>query len=47
MINSDRIFTSSHRVEDVNAALLLKMLDAFVGQRAACENLRMYVEAAK
>jgi Holliday junction DNA helicase RuvB len=43
----DRIITSERRPEDIDAALRPKTLDEFVGQRAARENLRVFIEAAK
>ncbi|WP_219895166.1 Holliday junction branch migration DNA helicase RuvB [Aquisediminimonas profunda] len=47
MTDDDRILTSSHRPEDVDAALRPKTLDEFVGQKAARENLRVFIEAAR
>ena len=47
MIDDDRILTSSRRPEDVDAALRPKTLDEFVGQKAARENLRVFIEAAR
>ena len=47
MTDEDRILTSSRRPEDVDAALRPKTLDEFVGQRAARENLRVFIEAAR
>ena len=47
MTDADRILTASRRPEDVDAALRPKSLDDFVGQKAARENLRIFVEAAK
>ncbi|MDT0574619.1 Holliday junction branch migration DNA helicase RuvB [Croceicoccus sp. F390] len=41
------ILASGKQPEDVDAALRPKTLDEFVGQRAARENLRVFVEAAK
>jgi Holliday junction DNA helicase RuvB len=43
----ERIITGDRRPEDVDAALRPKTLDEFVGQRAARENLRVFIEAAK
>jgi Holliday junction DNA helicase RuvB len=43
----DRILTPSRRPEDVDAALRPKTLDEFVGQKAARENLRVFIQAAK
>ena len=45
--DTDRILTSSRRPEDVDAALRPKTLDEFVGQKAARENLRVFIEAAR
>ena len=47
MTDDDRILTSSRRPEDVDAALRPKTLDEFVGQKAARENLRVFIEAAR
>ncbi len=47
MSEEDRILTSSRRPEDVDAALRPKTLDEFVGQKAARENLRVFIEAAR
>ena len=47
MTDADRILTSSRRPEDVDAALRPKSLDEFVGQKAARENLRVFIEAAR
>ena len=47
MTDSDRILTSQRRAEDVDAALRPKSLDEFVGQQAARENLRIFIEAAR
>lgn len=47
MTDGDRILTSSRRPEDVDAALRPKTLDDFVGQKAARENLRVFIEAAR
>lgn len=45
--DDDRLLTSSRRPEDVDAALRPKSLDEFVGQKAARENLRIFIEAAR
>ena len=47
MTDSDRLLTASRRLEDVDAALRPKSLDDFVGQQAARENLRVFIEAAR
>ena len=46
-MTEDRLLTSSRRPEDVDAALRPKTLDEFVGQKAARENLRVFIEAAR
>ncbi|HEX6376859.1 MAG TPA: Holliday junction branch migration DNA helicase RuvB [Allosphingosinicella sp.] len=46
-MEQERIITGERRPEDVDAALRPKTLDDFVGQKAARENLRVYIEAAK
>jgi holliday junction DNA helicase RuvB len=47
MTADDRLTTPSRRPEDVDAALRPKTLDEFVGQKAARENLRIFIEAAR
>jgi len=47
MTDNDRILAASRRAEDVDAALRPKTLDEFVGQKAARENLRVFIDAAK
>ncbi len=46
-MTDDRILTASRRPEDVDAALRPKSLDEFVGQKAARENLRVFIDAAR
>ncbi|HEX8387702.1 MAG TPA: Holliday junction branch migration DNA helicase RuvB [Sphingomonas sp.] len=46
-MTDDRILSPARRPEDVDAALRPKSLDDFVGQRAARENLRVFIQAAK
>jgi len=43
----DRILAPVRKPEDVDAALRPKTLDEFVGQKAARENLRVFIQAAK
>ena len=47
MTDTDRILNAEKRPEDVDAALRPKNLDEFVGQKAARENLRIFIQAAK
>jgi Holliday junction DNA helicase RuvB len=47
MTDVDRLTTPERRPEDLDAALRPKTLDDFVGQKAARENLRVFIEAAK
>ena len=47
MTDADRILSASRKPEDLDAALRPKTLDEFVGQRAARENLRVFIDAAK
>jgi Holliday junction DNA helicase RuvB len=47
MTDPDRLTTPERRPEDLDAALRPKTLDEFVGQKAARENLRVFIEAAK
>jgi Holliday junction DNA helicase RuvB len=42
-----RLTTPDRQPEDLDAALRPKTLDEFVGQRAARENLRVFIQAAK
>ncbi len=46
-MTDDRILTAARRAEDVDIALRPKTLDEFVGQRAARDNLRVFIDAAK
>ncbi|QGP79467.1 Holliday junction branch migration DNA helicase RuvB [Sphingobium sp. CAP-1] len=46
-MTDDRLITPARRPEDVDAALRPKSLDEFVGQQAARENLRIFIQAAK
>ena len=47
MTDPARITTPERRPEDLDAALRPKTLDEFVGQKAARENLRVFIDAAK
>jgi Holliday junction DNA helicase RuvB len=47
MTDTDRILSGEKRPEDVDAALRPKTLDDFVGQKAARENLRVFIDAAR
>ena len=47
MTDPDRIITGDRRPEDLDAALRPKTLDDFIGQQAARENLRVFIQAAK
>ena len=46
-MTDDRLLTPARRPEDVDAALRPKSLDEFVGQQAAREKLRIFIQAAK
>ncbi len=46
-MNEDRLTTPDRQPEDIDAALRPKSLDEFVGQKAARENLRVFITAAK
>ena len=46
-MTDDRLIDASRRPEDIDAALRPKSLDDFVGQRAARENLRVFIQAAR
>ena len=47
MTDADRILTAQRKPDDIDAALRPKSLDEFVGQEAARENLRVFIEAAR
>ena len=47
MTDVDRIISGDRRPEDLDAALRPKTLDDFVGQKAARDNLRVFIQAAK
>ena len=47
MTDDDRLLTPARKPDDVDAALRPKSLDEFVGQKAARENLRVFIAAAK
>ncbi|MFM8542789.1 MAG: AAA family ATPase, partial [Chakrabartia sp.] len=47
MSEDDRLLAAERRPEDVDAALRPKALDEFVGQKAARDNLRVFIEAAR
>ncbi len=46
-MTDDRLIAAARKPEDVDAALRPRTLDDFVGQRAARENLRVFIEAAR
>ncbi|HYI64981.1 MAG TPA: Holliday junction branch migration DNA helicase RuvB [Allosphingosinicella sp.] len=46
-MDQERIITGDGRPEDIDAALRPKTLDEFIGQKAARENLRVFIDAAK
>ena len=46
-MTDDRLLAAGRRPEDVDSALRPKSLNEFVGQRAARENLRVFIDAAK
>ena len=47
MTDTERLLTPARRPEDVDAALRPRTLDDFVGQKAARENLRVFIDAAR
>ena len=47
MDEDDRLVTAARRVDDADAALRPKTLAEFVGQKAARDNLRVFLDAAK
>jgi Holliday junction DNA helicase RuvB len=46
-VSTNPLTTASRQPEDVDAALRPKTLDEFVGQKAARDNLRVFIQAAK
>ena len=46
-MTSSPLLSASRKPEDIDAALRPKTLDEFVGQKAARENLRIFIEAAR
>src|SRR6476469_8090138 len=46
-MTDERLTTPNRRPEDLDAALRPKSLDEFVGQKAARENLQVFINAAK
>ena len=47
MSDDDRLLDASRRLDDADAALRPKSLDEFVGQKAARDNLRVFIQAAR
>jgi Holliday junction DNA helicase RuvB len=47
LTDTDRLISAARKPEDVDAALRPKRLDDFVGQQAARDNLRVFIEAAR
>src|SRR5512139_1491131 len=47
MTDADRMISAGRKPEDLDAALRPKTLDEFIGQKAARENLRIFIGAAK
>lgn len=47
MTDIDRHISPERKPEDVDAALRPKTLAEFIGQKSACDNLRVFIEAAK
>lgn len=45
--DAERIIAPARKPEDIDAALRPKALDEFVGQKAARENLRVFIDAAR
>jgi holliday junction DNA helicase RuvB len=46
-VSDERLTTPNRRPEDLDAALRPKSLDEFVGQQAARDNLRVFIDAAR
>lgn len=47
MTDTDRHISPERKPEDADAALRPKTLAEFIGQKSACDNLRVFIEAAK
>src|SRR3954454_12128514 len=47
MIEGDRLLSADRAAEDADAALRPRSLDEFVGQKAARDNLRVFIQAAR
>ena len=47
MDDADRLINPAKRADDADAALRPKTLQDFVGQKAARENLRVFIDAAR
>jgi holliday junction DNA helicase RuvB len=47
LVTDERLTSPERRPEDVDAALRPKRLDEFVGQQAARDNLRVFIDAAR
>ena len=47
MTDADRLTTPERRPEDLDAALRPKSLEEFIGQKAARDNLRVFIQAAR
>jgi Holliday junction DNA helicase RuvB len=47
MTDADRMIAPERKEGDADAALRPKTLAEFIGQKAACDNLRVFIEAAK
>ncbi|PSJ41799.1 Holliday junction branch migration DNA helicase RuvB [Allosphingosinicella deserti] len=47
MSDDERLLSGNRKPEDIDVALRPKTLDEFVGQKAARENLRVFIQAAK
>ncbi|MGP1352360.1 MAG: Holliday junction branch migration DNA helicase RuvB [Parasphingopyxis sp.] len=47
MTDTDRHVSPERKPEDADAALRPKTLAEFIGQKSACDNLRVFIEAAK
>ncbi|MEM8695702.1 MAG: Holliday junction branch migration DNA helicase RuvB [Pseudomonadota bacterium] len=47
MTDTERPLSSERQADDADAALRPKTLAEFIGQKSACDNLRVFIEAAK
>jgi len=47
MSEEERLISSARNAEDIDASIRPSRLDEFIGQRKACDNLKIFIEAAR